>query len=151
MANLVKSFLSKQDLKDIAGAITEAEKPTSGEIRVAIRERRSRKEKSLTVEQIARHEFIHLGMAKTQERTGILIFILLEAHEFHILADEHINQKVEPNTWQTIAERMSGDFSKKEFRHGLLTVVRSVGEHLAKHFPAKPGDKNELPNKVAIS
>ncbi len=118
MANLVKSFLSKQDLKEIAAAIAEAEKHTSGEIRVSIRQKRSRKERSHSVEQLARHEFVHLGMMKTEERTGILIFILLDAREFHILADEHINQKVEPDTWKKVSETMSASFGRKELPQG---------------------------------
>jgi uncharacterized membrane protein len=151
VANLVKNFLSKQDLKDIAEAIKEAEQGTSGEIRVGIRQKRAKKDKSLSVEQLARKEFVHLGMVKTKERTGILIFILLESREFYILADEHINQKVAPRSWDSVAETMGAQFGKREFRQGLLDAVRTVGEHLAMHFPAKPGDKNELSDEVDIS
>jgi uncharacterized membrane protein len=151
VANLVKRFLSKQDLADVADVIKETETKTSGEIRVAIRQKRSKKEVGLSVEQLARREFVHLGMMKTKERTGILIFILLEAKEFFILADEHINQKVAPRSWDSVAEAMATQFAKKEFREGLLNAVRAVGDHLATHFPAKPGDKNELSNKVDIS
>jgi uncharacterized membrane protein len=151
VANLVKRFLSKQDLDDVVEAIKAAEQRTSGEIRIAIRQKRSKKEKGFTVEQMARQEFVHLGMAKTEERTGILIFLLLESREFHILADEHINDKVAPRTWDAVAEAMAARFSKKEFLQGMLDAVRTVGDHLASHFPAKPGDKNELSNEVAIS
>jgi uncharacterized membrane protein len=151
VANLVKSFLSKQDLKGIAEAIKEAEQRTSGEIRVGIRQKRATKDKLLSVEQLARKEFVHLGMMKTKERTGILIFILLDSKEFYILADEHINQKVAPRSWDSVAEAMAAKFAKKEFLQGLLDAVRSVGEHLATHFPAKPGDKNELSDEVDIS
>ncbi|MCX6135184.1 MAG: TPM domain-containing protein [Ignavibacteriales bacterium] len=151
MANLVKQFLSKQDLADIAGAIAEQEKRTAGELRVAIRQKRSRKEKALSVEQLARLEFVHLGMMKTEERTGVLIFILLEAREFFILADEHINEKVGPSVWQGVAQTMAARFATKEYRQGLLDAVREVTDHLASHFPARSGDKNELPNTVDIS
>jgi uncharacterized membrane protein len=151
VANLVKKFLSKQDLKEVADAIGEQEKRTSGEIRVSVRQKRSRKERPMTVEQLARHEFVHLGMMKTKERTGILIFILLETREFFILADEHINEKVGPGTWRSIAQTMSGAFAKKEYLQGLLDAVRSVADHLAQHFPIRPGDRNELPNTVDIS
>jgi uncharacterized membrane protein len=151
VSNLVKRFLSKEDLKAIAEGIKEAEKGTSGEIRVGIRQKRAKKDKSLSVEHLARQEFVHLGMMKTKERTGILIFILLESREFYILADEHINQKVTPRSWDSVAEVMAAKFAKKEFRQGLLDAVRSVGEHLATHFPAKPGDKNELSNEVDLS
>jgi uncharacterized membrane protein len=151
VANLVKKFLSKQDLKAVADAIAESEKRTSGEIRVAIRQKRSKKEQTYSVEQLARHEFVHLGMVKTEQRTGVLIFILLDAREFFVLADEHINQKVGATTWQSIAQAMSANFGRNEFRQGLLTAVRSVGDHLAMHFPVKAGDKNELSNEVFFS
>lgn len=151
MANLVKHFLSKQELADVADAIAEQEKRTSGEIRVAIRQKRSRKEKTLSVEHLARLEFVQLGMMKTVERTGVLIFILLETREFFILADDHINEKVGPSTWQGVAQTMASRFAKKEYRQGLLDAIREVADHLASHFPARPGDKNELPNAVDIS
>jgi uncharacterized membrane protein len=151
VVNLVKTFLSKQDLADVADAIKDAERRTAGEIRVAIRQKRSKKEKAFSVEQLARHEFVHLGMTKTKERTGILIFIVLEAREFFILADEHINEKVAPRSWESVAQTMAAQFAKREFRVGILNAVRSVGDHLATHFPSKPGDKNELSNKVDVS
>lgn len=151
MANLVKSFLSKQDLKDIAEAIREAEQKTSGEIRVGIRQKRAKKEKSLSVEHMARQEFVRLNMMKTKERTGILIFILTESREFYVLADEHINEKVAPRSWESVADAMAAKFARKEFRQGLLEAVQTVGDHLAAHFPAKPSDKDELSNEVDIS
>ena len=64
---------------------------------------------------------------------------------------EHINQKVAPRSWDSVAEAMAKQFAAKEFREGLLNAVRSVGDHLSTHFPAKPDDKNELSNKVDIS
>jgi uncharacterized membrane protein len=151
VANHVKNFLSQQDLSEIAAAIKDAETRTSGEIRVAVRQKRSTKEKGLSVEQVARLEFVHLGMMKTEQRTGILIFILLEAKEFFILADEHINQKVAPRSWDAVAQVMADRFGKKEFKQGILEAVRTVGDHLAAHFPIAAGDKNELSNEVDIS
>jgi uncharacterized membrane protein len=151
VANLVKTFLSKEDLSAVADAITGVERRTSGEIRVAIRQKRAKKEQKLSVEQLARLEFARLGMMKTVERTGVLIFILLEAREFFILADEHINEKVGPLTWDGIARAMAESFAKAEFRNGLVVAVRSVGEHLVSHFPVRKGDTNELPNDVVLS
>ena len=151
MANLVKSFLSKDELKAVADAITETERHTSGEIRVAIRQKRAKHERGLSVEQLARLEFAKLGMMKTADRTGVLLLVLVEAREFYILADEHINERVAPKTWDGIAKVMAEKFAKAEYRDGLLAAVRSVGEHLTLHFPVRKGDRNELPNDVALS
>lgn len=151
MSNLVKSFFSKPDLEAIAGAITEVEKTTSGELRVEIRQKRNHNEKSLTIEQIARREFIHLGMGKTNERNGVLLFLLLEEHQFYILADEHVHKKVNPGLWQEIANSMGAKFSQKQFRDGIIEAVRVAGRVLAEHYPRKTDDKNELSNDVVVN
>lgn len=150
MTNRVKNLFSKADLDAIAGAITEVEKTTSGELRVEIRQKRQRSEKLLTIEQIARREFVQLGMAKTQERNGVLLFLLLEERQFFILADEYIHKKVNPILWQEIANSMSAKFSHKQFRDGILETVQAAGKVLAEHYPRKSDDTNELSNDVVL-
>jgi len=150
MKNLVKQMLTKEDLSDIASAIGEAEKSTEGEIRVSIRQKRKWREKKRTIEELARQEFQMLGITKTKDRTGILIFLLLEDKKFFILADEGIHSKVEDGTWDKIAKEMSDHFSKKNFRHGILHGVQSVGRELSKFFPATSTNTNELPNDVHV-
>ncbi|MBI3788075.1 MAG: TPM domain-containing protein [Ignavibacteriales bacterium] len=151
MTNLVKNLFSKPDLEAIAGAIAEIEKTTSGELRVEIRQKRHRNEKLLTIEQIARREFFHLGMGKTHERNGVLLFLLLEERQFYILADEHIHKKVTPDHWQEIANSMSAKFSQQQFRDGIIEAVRAAGKVLAAHYPHKADDKNELSNDVVVN
>lgn len=148
---MVKSFLSRDDLKAVAGAIGDAEKKTSGEIRVAVRQKRERKERGLSVEQLARLEFARLGMEQTEGRSGVLILIVVEEREFFILADEGINTTVGQDTWNDIALAMAEQFRKKEFRKGIIAAVGAVGELLASHFPIKQGDRNELSNDVVVS
>lgn len=150
MTNLVKSLFSKEDLHDISKFIGEQEQSTSGEIRVAIRERRSRSERTLTVEELARREFVSLGMTKTVGRSGVLIFMLMEDRQFFILADEGIHAKVGDDTWKSIAAELSKHFSDKKFREGIRHGIQSVGLVLAKHYPRTSGDRNELPNAVSI-
>jgi uncharacterized membrane protein len=151
MTTHVKKFLPEADLHAIARFIGEQERTTSGQIRVSIRQRRARKERGLSIEELSRKEFHALGMTRTSERTGVLIFLLLEEKKFHILADESIHKKVEEGTWQSIAHEMAGHFSEKRFREGILHGIRAVAAELSKHFPRKPGDKNELPNTVHVN
>ena len=151
MKNLVKQLFVKEDLDAIAAAIGEAEKTTAGEIRVSIRQRRKWREKHWTIEELARYEFHLLGMTKTKDRTGILIYLLLEDKKFFILADEGIHAKVEDGTWDRVAREMSDHFSQKNFRKGILHGIASVGSELATFFPRKSDDTNELPNDVHIT
>jgi uncharacterized membrane protein len=150
MKNLVKQMFAKEDLAAIASAIGEAEKTTAGEIRVSIRQKRKWRERKLTIEEVARQEFHLLGMTKTKNRTGILIFLLLEDKKFFILADDGIHTKVEDGTWDKIAIEMSNHFSQKNFKLGIIHGVKSVGKELSKYFPRKSDDSNELPNDVHV-
>jgi uncharacterized membrane protein len=150
MKNLVKHMFTKEDLSAIASAIGEAEKTTAGEIRVSIRQKRKRRERKRTVEEMARQEFHVLGMTKTKDRTGILIFLLLEDKKFFVLADDGIHTKVEDGTWDKIANEMSNHFFQKNFRLGIIHGVHSVGVELSKFFPRKSDDTNELPNDVHV-
>ncbi|MBI5463719.1 MAG: TPM domain-containing protein [Ignavibacteriales bacterium] len=146
-----KHILSKDDLHAVTEAIRAAERKSSGEIRVEIRQRRHRKERALSIEQIARREFVSLGMTKTKGRTGILIFLLLEDRKFQILADQGIHEKVDDSVWAELANHMSKHFAHGEFRRGLVRTVEAVGDLLAQHFPRSSADRNELPDDVKIS
>ncbi len=150
MTNHVKKLLPEGDLHAIAKAIGEQEQTTSGQIRVSIRQRRSTKERGLSVEDLAQKEFHALGMTKTSERSGVLIFLLLEDRKFHILADAGIHGKVKAGTWERIAGEMGRHFSEQKFKEGILHGVTAVANELRTHFPHKPGGTNELPNTVHI-
>jgi uncharacterized membrane protein len=146
-----KNIFSSADLEAIAAAIGEVERSTSGEIRASVRQQRTRKEKGLTVEQLARKEFALLGMSKTNLRTGVLIFLLLEDRAFHILGDEGIHAKIGDERWTNIAQQMSELFARHDFRGGLLHAIGEVGKVLSSHFPRSADDANELPNDVRVS
>jgi uncharacterized membrane protein len=150
MKNLIKKIFSQEDLAAIGAAIGEAERTTSGEIRVSVRQKRRWSEKKLSLEELARHEFQALGMTKTRDRTGVLIFLLLQERKFFILADEGIHAKVEDGTWTRIADEISSHFSRNQFRHGIMYGVQKVGEILSNNFPRKSDDTNELPNDVRV-
>jgi uncharacterized membrane protein len=150
MANLVKKFFTESDFREIADAIGRAEASTSGEIRVEIRQRRERSEKKLSIDEIARREFVRLGISKTRDRNGVLILILLEDHELEVLADESIHKKVDPEVWQRIADDLVGHFKEQRFKEGILRAVEEVGKVLELHYPRKADDTNELTNVVGV-
>jgi uncharacterized membrane protein len=151
MGNLIKKLFTTEDLAAIAKAIIDAEMSTSGEIRVSIRQKRRWRERKHTIEEIARREFQLLGMKNTKDRTGVLIFLLIEDKKFFILADEGIHTKVEDGTWNKIAGEMSTHFSQKHFREGMIHGIQTVGTILSQHFVRKPDDTNELPNEVNVN
>jgi uncharacterized membrane protein len=100
---------------------------------------------------MARREFRKLKMTETRERTGVLIFLLLQDRAFYILADEGIHTRVEDGTWNAVAKEMSEHFYQKNFRDGIIHGVKRIGEILTRHFPADPNNNpDELSNEVSV-
>ncbi len=146
----VKDIFTKDDLKKISDKIQEIEKRTSGEVRVSIREKKSLLERKLTLFDMAVKEFYRLGMDKTRDGTGVLIYILLSERKIQIIADKGINDKVENATWQKIAESVAEHFKMGKYLDGIIKGLEQIGEVLAQHFPIKPDDINELPDDIEI-
>ena len=151
MKQLIYHFVNDDELVRITNKIREYEKLTAGEICVSIKERKSFFQRRRTVGELAKHEFVRLGIGKTRDKTGILIYIILEERQFYILADSAINNKVTENTWHTIKDGMQEFFMKGMFAKGILYGVEETGKVLAEHFPVKPDDTNEIPDRVILS
>jgi uncharacterized membrane protein len=148
--NRTKTFLTPEERIAVQDAIGEVEQTTAGEVRVSIRERRSWRERKLSLEDLAMREFQSLGMTKTVGRTGILIFLLLSDRQLYILADEGIHRHVSEKTWREIADRMSALLAAGSNCNGLVEGVRAVGDVLAQFIPPVANDRNELPNNISI-
>jgi uncharacterized membrane protein len=125
-------------------AIEAAERNTSAELRVHLEEKCS--EDPLDR---ASYIFEKLEMHKTEARNGVLIYVAFTDRKLAILGDVGIHMHVVPETWETIKDQMTADFSAGKFTEGLCTAVASVGEHLKKFFPYHRNDRNELSNSVS--
>ena len=147
---LIYKFLNDDELLRISNKIKSEEKKTAGEICVSIKESRSFLQRNKSVRKLAEEEFFKLGINKTRDKTGIIIFFLLEAREFYILADEGINKKVSENTWDKIKDGMQEHFIEGRFSEGIIHGVESIGKILNEHFPIKPDDTNEISNRVIL-
>ncbi|MFA4924561.1 MAG: TPM domain-containing protein [Ignavibacteriaceae bacterium] len=144
-------FLSDDELLQIALKIKEKEQLTAGEVVVSIKEKKQLFHRRKSLFEHAVSEFKRLGIKKTRDHTGILIFILLKEREFYILADSAIHEKVAENTWELIKDKMESKFREKKFCEGIINAVDEVGTILSEHFPRKTDDTNELPDEVNFS
>ena len=101
---LLYHYFNDDDFLRISHKIKESEKITAGEIRVALKEKKSFLKRNKQIDELAKEEFLSLGMSDTRDRTGILIYVLLGEKQFYILADEGINKKVEQATWDNVRD-----------------------------------------------
>jgi len=140
-----KSFFDVEQQEAIKQAIVEAERNTSGEIRVHI-------DNECTGE--AMHKavdvFAKLKMHETELRNGVLIYLAVKDKKFAILGDAGINIAVPLGFWDTIREQMAVQFKKGEFVEGLCEAILASGNQLKKHFPYKKNDINELNNDISF-
>ena len=140
-----KEFLAALDRERIVGAIAVAERMTSGEIRVHIQPKARG-----DLRPVAERTFERLGMTKTKERNGVLLFIACEEQQFVILGDSGIDARVPVGFWDEIAAKLHDRFQSGEFTEGIVEAIHSAGEELRHYFPRAHDDVNELTNDINI-
>jgi putative membrane protein len=101
-------------------------------------------------EEQAFQEFYRHGLHKTDQATGILIFVSLLEHQVVVLGDEGIAQRVAPELWLEVDRAVLSGIRKGSLCEGLVDGVRRCGEVLAQHFPPRDGDRDEVPNRVIV-
>jgi uncharacterized membrane protein len=139
------SFFTKEQKAHIIDAIKEAEKETSGEIRVHIETRLSG-----DVLDRASWIFQRIGMQRTEERNGVLFYLAVKNRKFAVIGDSGINAKVSEGFWDKIKEIMEADFSEKKFAEGLSRGILMAGNQLKEHFPHLDTDVNELSDEISF-
>jgi len=142
--NSRRKLMKTVDIDCVKAAIAEAERETSGEIRVSVA-----RFFWGSVRVAAERAFARLGMARTKDRNGVLFFIVPARKKFVVLGDAGIHAKVGQEFWDCLAGLMSGHFKKGEFTEGLVAAIKEAGRELAAAFPydAKV-DVNELADDV---
>ena len=137
------SFFSKLDNDRIVAAIAEAERRSSGEIRVHVTGR-----KPEDLEERARRRFELLGMTRTADRNGVLLYIAPAVRRFQVRGDSGIHDTAGPDFWKEVAHEMEESVRRGEFTEGIVQGVEKVGEILARHFPRGAADRDELPDAI---
>jgi uncharacterized membrane protein len=140
----VRQFLSEEEEQRVVEAIQEAELNTSGEIRVHIETHHEKAAYKRAVE-----VFAALDMHKTAERNGVLIYLATEDHQFAILGDKGIDEKVPDDFWNHVRDIMQEHFRKGDFVSGLADGIKAGGKALAEFFPYQDDDRNELSDEIS--
>lgn len=138
-------FLSSDDELAIVQAIQEAEKKTSGEVRVHIEKKCPKKDPIKR----AINLFQKLRMHKTDLRNGVIVYVATEDHLLAIWGDEGIHAKVGQEFWENTLITLQKDFKTNQIKNGLTKALLDIGEKLQQHFPYQKDDKNELDDFIS--
>lgn len=139
-----EELLRKENKAALVQAIEAAEKNTSGEIRIHL-EQVCNGDPYLR----AAYVFSKLGMFRTKDRNGVLIYLALKSHKFAIIGDSGINERVGAGFWDEVKDGMAADFRSGDFTGGMSKAVLAVGEKLKVYFPYQKDDVNELPDEIS--
>src|SRR3546814_5686582 len=116
-------LVEKENQERVKTAIREAEKQTSGEIRVCA--------EAHCPEEIldrAAWYFDQLHMQKTASRNGVLIYMALEDRQFAIIGDAGINAVVGNEFWDETRDTMVSHFKKGALVDGLVRSEEHTSE-----------------------
>ena len=139
-------FFNPEELSILHASIHEAEKSTSGEIR-------------LHVENVCKYDvldraadvFKELSMHKTELRNGVLFYLSVKDRKFAILGDAGINTKVRAGFWDSIKDIVLNHFKDGLYAKGLSEGIEKAGLKLSEHFPYSKEDVNELSNDISFN
>lgn len=140
----VEAFLTSEEEQQIVDAILEAERDTSGEIRVHL-EASSKKDHFERAQEV----FHLLKMDNTKEDNGVLLYVAVADRRFVIFGDTGINNVVPDNFWNDTKDVIQKHFKEGHFKEGIVQGVLMAGKELKAHFPWRPDDENELSNEIS--
>jgi len=100
------------------------------------------------VEERAITAFVEHGLHETRDRTGILILISLFERRVFVLADRGINDKVPKGTWDEVVAMITEGLRQGTACDSICNAIARCGELLAKDFPRRADDTDELPNLI---
>ena len=147
-----RGVITEADLDAIASAVRETERGTLAEIRVHLERRVAHGLRRRTTDPMerARQVFGALGMHRTSHRSGVLVYLAVEDRKLAIVGDDGIHARVGDEYWSGVRDRMIERLRAGALRAAVVGAVAEVGATLARFFPRRPDDVDELSDDVSL-
>jgi putative membrane protein len=78
----------------------------------------------------------------------VLIYISVFEGRVWILGDRGLDAVAPAGFWQAVVDQVTAGIRAGQRAEAICAAVERVGALLAAHFPARPGDTNELPDVI---
>ena len=109
-----------------------------------------RKARRATAHQAAMEQFMSRGLARNNERAGVLIFVSLAERYARIVADDELARRVPQSEWQAAVDALIAHMRDGRIADGYVTAIEVCGAHLAKHFPPTATSSEARPNRIYL-
>lgn len=94
--------------------------------------------------------FSRLRMWDTAENNGVLLYMLLAERQIEIVADRGFTEHVSMAQWHEICSEMEAAFRAGRYEAGTLAALDHISALACRYFPARDGDRNELPDSTVL-
>jgi putative membrane protein len=108
----------------------------------------SKHEMDARVHEAAFMQFYSSGLYSTRESNGVEIYLSFFERKVVVIGDKAIHLKMGDRYWQNIRDLIIAGIREGNIRGGICAAIESCGKALAEHFPHRPDDINELPDRV---
>ncbi|WP_425989600.1 TPM domain-containing protein [Brevundimonas sp. TWP2-3-2] len=98
--------------------------------------------------QAAMHQFLAHGLHVTEHRTGVLIFAAMADRQVEVIADKGIHSRVDQAIWAEAVQVLTEGLRDRRAAEGFERAIALVGGVLAEHFPPRPRNPNEVPDRL---
>lgn len=142
----------KRVLQAIERAIAASEKRHDAELRFAVEADLPLAAllRGQTARQRAVDVFSQLRVWDTEHNSGVLIYVQLVDRKVEILADRGIDARVPQTEWDALCRRIEQRYRQGEFEQGTLAAIEEISVILARHFPPRGTNPNELPDRPIV-
>ena len=96
----------------------------------------------------AMRQFQVQGIAKTEHRTGVLIFASAAERYVEVVADAGINNRVSSDVWDEVVRVLVSAMKAGRLGDGFVAAIERCGTVLAEHFPPGALKRDELPDRL---
>lgn len=142
-----KPYLDKEQEQAVVKAIGQAEEGNRGEVQVHLEAQTGGKD---ALER-AREVFHTLGMDRTRDGTGVLLYVATADHKVAVFAGPGIHGAGKEGFWQEVTDTVAARFSADDPVGGLVGALEKIGALLREAAPGEDDAGNELPNRVTTS
>jgi putative membrane protein len=99
---------------------------------------------------VAVEQFMIRGIARKQDRSGLLIFVSLAEHYARIIADDGIAARVPSAHWRAAVDALIAHMREGRIADGFVAAIGLCGDELAEHFPRDGTGRHELPDRIYL-
>jgi uncharacterized membrane protein len=151
-ARTVRRAFPQPVLDRIEAAVNSSEQRHAGEIRFAVEGPLEFLPvlRGLEPRERALELFSLLRVWDTEHNIGVLIYVQLVDRDIEVVADRGIAARIGQAEWDAICRRMEDAFKAGRYEAGALAGIEEVTAILGRHFPPRPRDTDELPDRPVV-